>query len=160
MTNPPARQPLTPDEVAEIGRRFMSLVRWNEELGFELLSLDSGVAEMRAPYDGRLVGDPTSGVLHGGVITALLDACSGAAVMSHPTGALATATIDLRIDYMRAATPGSAVIARAECYKATRHVAFVRATAHDGDADDPVASAAGAFTIERPKVKAQPEDDA
>ena len=154
MKSDPSRQTLSPEQFAEMARRFMAAVRWNSELGFELIRLEAGVAEMRAPYDSRLIGDPATGVLHGGVITALLDACSGAAVMSHPTGALATATIDLRIDYMRAAEPGQAVTARAECYKATRHVAFVRATAHDGDPDDPVASAAGAFTIERPKKKA------
>jgi uncharacterized protein (TIGR00369 family) len=153
MKTDPSRQTLSPEQFAEMGRKFMAAVRWNSELGFELVSLSGGVAEMRAPYDPRLIGDPATGVLHGGVITALLDACCGASVMSHPTGALATATIDLRIDYMRPAAPEKAVIARADCYKTTRHVAFVRATAHDGDPDDPVASAAGAFTIERPREK-------
>ncbi len=147
------QEALSPEETAAIGRRFMEAVRWNGELGFVLEELYRGVAVMRVPYDPRLVSDPETGVLHGGVITAALDACSGAAVMSHPTGAAGTATLDLRIDYMRPARPGSDVWARAECYKATRHVAFVRAVAHDGDPDDPVASAAGAFTLERAKGK-------
>jgi acyl-coenzyme A thioesterase PaaI-like protein len=54
-------------------------------------------------------------------------------------------TLDLRVDYVRAATPWRTVVARAECYRITRSAAFVRGLAHDGELDDPVAHAAGVF---------------
>lgn len=57
------------------------------------------------------------------------------------------ATLDLRIDYLRAATPHRTVIGRGECYRVTRSIAFVRGQAHDGDPDDPLAHVAGTFML-------------
>src|SRR3546814_3844436 len=52
------------------------------EIGMRLHRAVGGEALLSVPYDERLVGDPDSGVLHGGVITALLDTACGSEIGS------------------------------------------------------------------------------
>jgi uncharacterized protein (TIGR00369 family) len=127
---------------------FMSeSVPHNHELGLRVVDLGTADATMVLPYSDKLVGNPETGVLHGGAVTTLIDATCGISVFVKMARMVRIATLDLRIDYLHPATPGKDLLARAECYKLTRSVAFVRALAHHGDANDPVASAQGTFII-------------
>lgn len=134
-----------------LARRFIEVIPHAQELGMELTELQDGRATIVMPYDARLVGDPATGVLHGGAVSVLMDTASGASVMCHPSAPVSTATLDLRIDYFRPATPGQAVTARAHCHHVTRSVAFVRVIATDEDESRPVAMGTGAFTLDRPQ---------
>lgn len=133
-------------------KAFIQSLPHSARLGMDLLEMGAGRATIQMPYDLRLVGDPSTGVLHGGAISALMDTASGASVMCHPSEPASTATLDLRIDYMRPATPGQAITARAECHHVTRTVAFVRVIATDADESRPVAMGTGTFTVERPRT--------
>lgn len=145
---PPPDQTIK-DPRKKIASQFIAMIPHAGALSMSLTDVGDGEAVITMPYDARLVGDPETGVIHGGAVSALMDTCCGAAVMLHPAAGMGTATIDLRIDYMRPATPGQSITARATCYHVTRSVAFVRAVALDDDTDRPVACATGAFTVER-----------
>jgi uncharacterized protein (TIGR00369 family) len=106
-------------------------------------------AMARLPYGPHLVGDPETGVVHGGVITGLLDQTSGGAVMGALREPMPIATLDLRIDYMKPATPGQAIIAECQCVKVTHEIAFVRGSAYHSDPADPIALCTGSFILMR-----------
>lgn len=138
----------TPDKPSlAVTRVFTEAVPHNKALGMELIGLSKGEAVFKLPYDAKLIGNPDTGVLHGGAITALLDACSGASVFAALPEWQPIATLDLRIDYQRAGDVGRDIVARATCYKVTRNVAFTRAVAYHDDPEDPVATAVGTFML-------------
>ena len=124
-------------------------------IGMTLVSRAANSCVVRVPYAEHLVGDPDTGVIHGGVITALLDNASGIAVRAEPDAAgeeRSMATLDLRIDYMRPAQPREDLFAEAHCYRMTSNVAFVRAIAYHGDRNDPIASSVATFMLGTPSA--------
>ncbi len=141
---------IDPDTLDAMAARMVEGPPQALALGLRLVSRASGEAVMSVPWRADLVGDPATGVLAGGVITTLLDHVCGLAVGGAAArGGQPVATLDLRIDYMRAAEPRREIRARAHCYKLTRSIGFVRATAFETDEADPVATAQGAFVLPR-----------
>lgn len=116
-------------------------------LGLQVIETGPRFAVMKLPYRPEIVGDPRRKVVFGGAITTLLDHASGLCVACSLENLEAIATIDLRIDYLRAAQPGCDLYARTECFRVTRTAAFVRGHAWDENADDPFATSIGAFMI-------------
>jgi uncharacterized protein (TIGR00369 family) len=125
--------------------RFFTAIPHSRVLGLEVVEVGVGVVVARLPYAKQLVGNPVTGVVHGGVITTLVDQTSGSAVFTATGQSEAIATLDLRIDYLSPATPGEAVLARAHCYRVTRQIAFVRCAVYHRDPEDPIATSVSTF---------------
>ena len=126
---------------------FVDIVPHSASIGIRYVSHDTARTTMCLPYREDLVGDPETGVIYGGAITTLIDATSGQALLCALDELRRIATLDLRIDYQRAAKPHETVVCEAHCYRLTKKIAFTRAIAHDGDPEDPVATSAGTFMV-------------
>jgi uncharacterized protein (TIGR00369 family) len=123
----------------EIAKRFVSAIPHVRELNIGVIAAEPGKAILKLPYQDKLVGNPDNGVLHGGAITTLVDTVCGFAALSAVGDGLPLATLDLRIDYLKPATPDEDLLAEAHAYKMTRNIVFIRSTAYHSDPDDPVA---------------------
>lgn len=131
-----------------VGRQDMaSYTPHARHLGLRVVETGPAFGICALSYRDELVGDPVRRVVFGGVITTLLDHTSGLAVACALEELTSVATIDLRVDYLRAARPDVDLFARSDCYRVTRNVAFVRAVAYESAPDDPFASAVGTFMI-------------
>ncbi len=144
-------------DVSYVERIVREAIPHVRELGVEMVSIGEHGMTMRLAYQERLVGNPETGVVHGGVITTLIDTVCGMSVFTRLSKIVPIATLDLRIDYLKPATPGKDLLAEAECYKVTRNVAFVRGIAHHGDPGDPIANCAGTFMVSKPGADMVPK---
>lgn len=136
-----------PFDLENLLRQFLQGVRHSMVLGMELVQVEASGLILKLPYSDKIVGNPETGVIHGGAITTLMDQACGlaVAVVLAPEYDI-TPTIDLRIDYMRPAEPGKDVFAYVEGYRKTRQVVFTRGIAYHEDRSKPIAHCVANFT--------------
>jgi acyl-coenzyme A thioesterase PaaI-like protein len=106
---------------------------------------EDGWVELALPHGDALVGDAATGAIAAGPIVTLIDMATSIAIWARRGAFVPHATLDLRLDHLRAATAGRTVIGRGCCYRIAGPVAYVRGLAHDGDPADPVAQVVGTF---------------
>lgn len=135
-----------PADLARIVSAFASIPHCRL-LGMRLDEVRRGSGMMSIDWDERLIGNPRTRVVHSGVVTALLDTLCGLVVMASVPEGTPLATLDLRIDYLRPATPEQTIRATAECYKVTSSVAFVRGLAFHDEHKDAIAHCTGTFML-------------
>lgn len=116
-------------------------------LGMRCDEIGPARAMLSVPYQDRLIGNFRTGVLHGGVITAVLDTVGWLAIAALLPEATAIATLDLRIDYLRPAQPGQTIRATARCTKITSSIAFACGVAFHEREDEPIAQLTGTYML-------------
>src|SRR5438067_11814128 len=121
MSNSPTTLPF--EELAEAikGRRS----DYGNISGLQLDRFAPGEAWSRLPYRPVFVGDTETGVLHGGVVTAMPDESCGMAVQLALDGPRSIAMLDLRSDYQKPATPGLDINAHPVCSRVPRPIPIV-----------------------------------
>lgn len=119
----------------------------NTVLGMRLLTAAAGEATCAVPYAEMLVDDAAKREIHSGVITAVLDVASGAAVCMTLGRLQPMATRGLRVDFLRRPRPGQSITAHAHCFGISGSLAFVRASAYDNETGDPVAASQTTYAL-------------
>ena len=127
-----------PEFIAALKTLFEELIVFNRTLGLHITSVTPQRATARLDMRPALIGHQGHQRLHGGVISATLDAMGGLAVMAaigarhgdEPVAARMArfaklGTIDLRVDYLRPAT-GPHFTASAEVLRLGSRVASTR----------------------------------
>ena len=147
-----------PEFVAGLTKIFDEMIPFNRVLGLKITSLKPGGVKGRLEMRPELIGHFMSNRLHGGVISAGLDAMAGVAVMAaigarhmdeapmqrlHRFAKLGT--IDLRIDYLRPAI-GDRFELRANVLRLGSRVATARMEFLGADATL-LASGAAAYIV-------------
>ncbi|WP_054285842.1 PaaI family thioesterase [Gulbenkiania mobilis] len=136
--------PVNPAVLEAMSALFVSLPHC-ETLGFQYLGTDGRKPVLKVEWREALVGNPGNGVVHGGIITSLVDTTSAIAVTAQLPDFETIATLDLRIDYLKAATPGRAIFCRAECYRLATQIAFTRAVCYHDRPEEPIAHGVATF---------------
>lgn len=141
--------------IREQAERFFPQIPHNADLGLKLIELSDARALIELPLDASLIGDTEQNLYHSSCLLSLLDAACGMAVFCALPELQRIATLDLRVDYLRAAPANQAIRCEAECYQLTERVAFVRASAWQ-DAARPIAQATATFmrTALKPRDRA------
>ena len=143
--SPPSIVPPGTEFDPSLASRMMTRHGHGGWLGIRYQNHGANWVELALPWREELVGIDGQGVLASGPIISLMDNATSMSVWTLNKRFVPHATLDLRVDYMRAAKPGETIIGRGECYKLTRTISFIRGIAHDGDPADPVAHVTGTF---------------
>ena len=130
--------PFEPEFIAGLKTIFEERIVFNQVLGLKIIRMEAERVVGRIEMKPELVGHATYQRIHGGVISAALDAMAGIAVMSaisakhmdEPPMKRAErfaklGTIDLRVDYMRPGI-GERFSVRAEVLRLGSRVATTR----------------------------------
>ena len=149
---------MTPELISTIEHMFSGRIPFNKVLGARVASIREGRPAVRFDMRPELIGNFVRGTLHGGVISAVLDATGGLTAFLGVQKRLTDEsletrieqfsklrTIDLRVDYLRPGT-GKWFIATGHILRIGNKIAVARIELHN-DLDELIAVGTGAYVI-------------
>ncbi len=128
-----------------MAKAFVNAVSHCRVIGLKVTDAGPGQLTLELPYQNSIVGNPDTGIIHGGALTTLMDTACGFCIQLALEEFQPCPTLDLRIDYMRAAKPGESVFGSAEVYRMTENVIFTKGIAYQGAEKKIIAHCVAAF---------------
>ena len=114
----------TVDEWRAALARFVTVIPHTRELGLEVVSVAPPTVTMCQPWRDDLLGDVERGLVHGGVLSLLLDTACGSAVLCGLSRPEVCPTLDLRVDHYRPAVAGKPIWVEAQVLRVTASMVF------------------------------------
>ncbi|WP_409423877.1 thioesterase family protein [Pseudoalteromonas sp. RW-H-Ap-1] len=129
--------------IEQVGALFVNGMPFNQFLNISVESLSTEQAKISFPWQDVFIGNPAQKILHGGIISAVLDNVGGMLAAASVIGKLDDAdlpsvhkklatlgTIDLRTDYLRPGK-GEVFIASAKLIRSGNKVCVCRMELHN-----------------------------
>jgi uncharacterized protein (TIGR00369 family) len=138
-----AEAPMTTEKLQQLIMRGP----FNRWLNFTILKIGADGIELKAAWREEWVVNPERRYTHGGILAAIVDVAADyaiAAQLGHPVP-----TIDIRVDYHKAAMPGD-LIAKAKAVRMGSQYSTAEAYVYDGEGTL-VASGRGTYFTLPPK---------
>ena len=132
-------------EQVSTATQFLRALPHARVLNIHVVSASRGCIVLKLPFQPQFVANPATGVIHGGVLSTLLDTACGTAVVCSFDHFEPCPTLDLRIDHMGMVPPNKPVLAYAEVYRVTHSVVFTKGFAYIDDPENPVAHCVATF---------------
>ncbi len=136
---------MTPELALELVRPIADGMPFNRMLGVTLESMRATGATMELAHREELANNPANGVLHGGVVSSVLDVVGGLSALSAIVFDrdlntfeavldlfVTFGTVDLRVDYLRPGL-GQRFVASGTVMRSGRRIAVARMEFHNQD---------------------------
>ncbi|WP_217895671.1 PaaI family thioesterase [Oceanospirillum sanctuarii] len=147
MSNSPAQDTemrFPPERYLEGMKRFIAVLPQCQALKMQAESADHQHVLFSVPFADHLIGNSRKQLIHGGVISTLLDtACGSVAVCALPRFEMCP-TLDLRIDHLRPAVAGKTLFCKASIVKVTPQIIFTEGVVYQEEGK-PVSRAVANF---------------
>ncbi|HVC12229.1 MAG TPA: thioesterase family protein [Burkholderiales bacterium] len=138
----------------QLRRIFEERVPFNRVLGLKLVSLDTKNPRIGFDMRPELIGNPTRGALHGGVISSVLDVTAGMVIhlafierhgLQEDLVFPNIGTVDLRVDYLRPGR-GKHFVAAGRVLRMGRRIAVAHVELAN-DEGELIATGAAAYVV-------------
>ena len=147
---------MTPERALELVKPIADGIPFNRVIGVTLEEMSATGARMEVAHRDELTNNPASGILHGGVVSSILDVVGGLSALSaivflrdlddlvRILGVVVKfGTVDLRVDYLRPGL-GARFTASGTVMRTGRRIAVTRMEFHNQD-DTLLATGTGTY---------------
>ena len=107
-------------------------VPFNRHIGIKVLEIREGFLKARVPFRPEFIGDPRRPALHGGFLSAIVDACGGLAVWTFFDIDDLISTVDMRVDFLRPGPEGD-IIAESRGVRSGNRVSVVNTVVYSAE---------------------------